>query len=118
MDLSSLSTEMNIATCLERLSGDPAFLLELMDMLFSEFNAEKSSLLERLSQEDFQYLGTKAHYYKGIAANLELTNFLAAATALEQSARSANETACKAYIQQLIASAQRIEPLLQGIVRD
>lgn len=112
MNLTALSTEVDLTPTLDRLCGDAALLLELLDMLLLEFKNEQADFLEHLEQQDYSWLSTRAHYYKGISANLGLMNFTATARNLELHAQSGDAVKCADSINTLVEAAGQIEQLL------
>lgn len=118
MDLSSLSEEVDLTAALDRLCDDDALLLELLETLILEFKNEQIVLLDSVLRGEYGYVATKAHYFKGIAANLEFLHFRDAAKALEQFAKSADQAMCQEEINRLIACSQRLDSLLANLARN
>lgn len=112
MDMSSLANEMNLVSALERLCGDEALLLELLQTLVEEFKNGQNDLVAHVDLQEFSAVASRAHYFKGIAANLDLISFCNAAKALEQFAKSADPVLCKEAIDHLIDCNQRLDSAL------
>ena len=102
MDLSNLSTEIDLETTLDRLCGDSALLLEILDLFLDEFATEQTNLL------DYAGLASKAHYFKGVAQNLGLLKFLPEVQLLEQAAKQNDSTSCVQALNSLHEIACRI----------
>lgn len=94
MDLSNLSTEIDLETTLDRLCGDSALLLEILDMFLDEFLGEHDSMLSRVQAGDYAGLASKAHYFKGAAQNLGLERFHPKVKQLELAAREGDASSC------------------------
>ena len=94
MDLSNLSTEIDLEATLDRLCGDSALLLEILDMFLDEFTNQQAGLSSQVHSEDYAGLAAKAHYFKGIAQNLGLLKFLSAIQSLEKAAKEHNASSC------------------------
>ena len=108
MNLSTLSPEIDLETTLDRLCGDSALLLEILDLFLAEFSAESEQLLTRVNTSEFAELASKAHYFKGIAQNLGLVNFHPNIIALEQAAKRGDAAACLEAIDLLNKTAAHL----------
>ncbi|MBA4316225.1 MAG: hypothetical protein DCE87_04330 [Betaproteobacteria bacterium] len=108
MDLSNLSTEIDLETTLDRLCGDSALLLEILDLFLDEFAKEQANLLSRVHVGDYAGLASKAHYFKGVAQNLGLLKFLPEVQLLEQAAKQNDSTSCVQALNSLHEIACRI----------
>lgn len=111
MNLKALSSEMDVEVALDRLSGDSALLLEILDMFLTEFIAEQQNLQDLLHQSDWAALSRKAHYFKGVAENLGLTRFSSEIKSLEQFGSSADLVACNQTLELLMQIARNIQSL-------
>lgn len=108
MNLSSLSPEIDLNSTLDRLCGDAAFLIEILDLFLDEFFSEQPQLLEMSRTGDFAGLSTKAHYYKGISQNLGLLRFLPEVISLEQAAKQGDAARCTQAVNAMDQIAQRL----------
>lgn len=116
MKLTALSSEMDVEVALDRLCGDSALLLEILDMFLTEFIAEQQNFQDLLHQSDLAALSRKAHYFKGMAENLGLTRFSSEIRSLEQFANSADPAACNQTLELLMQIARNIQSL-QDIIQ-
>ena len=82
-----MSTEIDLETTLDRLCGDSALLLEILDLFLDEFATEQPNLLGRVQLGDYAGLASKAHYFKGVAQN--------DSTSCVQALNSLHEIACR-----------------------
>lgn len=89
-----MSTEIDLDTTLDRLCGDSALLLEILDLFLDEFANAQANLSNRVHVEDYTGLASQAHYFKGVAQNLGLLKFLSAVQTLEQAAKENNAASC------------------------
>lgn len=111
MNLSMLSSEIDLEPTLDRLCGDSDLLLEILDLFLTDFSAEHEQLLKRIDASDYDGLANKAHYFKGIAQNIGLINFLLHIMALEKAARQADSAACLQSVSLLNQTSQRLAQL-------
>ena len=118
MNLTTLSSEMDVEVALDRLCGDSALLLEILDMFLTEFIAEQPNFQDLLRQSDWAALSRKAHYFKGVAENLGLTRFSSEILSLEQFSNSANLAACIQTLELLMQIAQNIQSLRKALQND
>ena len=114
MNLSSLSNELDLDATLDRLCGDEALLLEILDLFLEDFYAEQPLLLNRVDTNDYAGLASKAHYFKGIAQNLGLINFPPEVMQLEQAAKRNDSGACLQSIESLKRIAATLLALRKG----
>ena len=112
MDLLPLSEEMNVAKALERLCDDEMLLIELLKSLALECREAEKEITMHADQQHFAELQAIAHYYRGIAANLELIHFHASTIALEENAQLGNIEECRQTVATLLACSRRIETLV------
>lgn len=117
MDLSSLASEIELESTLDRVCDDEDLLLELLTMFVNDFKLEQAEFLAHLESEDYGWLRNKAHHHKGIGANLGVSNFLAATTNLETFAKSADQAKCKAAFQDMLNTTLRVELLLKSLTK-
>lgn len=115
MNLSSLSPEIDLETTLDRLCGDSALLIEILDLFLDEFAAEQPHLLERIREEDFAGLASKAHYFKGVAQNLSLLRFLPEVMLLEQAAKQSDAACCTQAVNSMSQITQHLLSLRKGM---
>ncbi|WP_138516301.1 Hpt domain-containing protein [Limnobacter alexandrii] len=115
MNLSSLSPEIDLETTLDRLCGDSALLIEILDLFLDEFSAEQPHLLKRIREEDFAELASKAHYFKGIAQNLGLIRFLPEVMLLEQAAKQSDAACCTQAVNSLNQITQHLLSLRKSM---
>ncbi len=115
MDLSNLSTEMDLETTLDRLCGDSALLLEVLDLFLEEFLSEQANLSNRVHAGDYAGLASKAHYFKGVAQNLGLERFLPKVKQLEQAARDSDASSCLQLLDSLHNIARHILALRKSM---
>jgi HPt (histidine-containing phosphotransfer) domain-containing protein len=94
MDLSNLSTEIDLEATLDRMCGDSALLLEILDLFLDEFASAQANLASQVRAEDYAGLASQAHYFKGVAQNLGLLKFLSAVQTLEKAAKENNAASC------------------------
>lgn len=115
MNLTTLSPEMDVEATLDRLCGDSALLLDILDMFLAEFIAEHPALQDGIHQAEWAALSGKAHYFKGIAENLGLIRFSSDIRHLERSAQAHDLAACTAAVESLLESTLRLQQLRDGI---
>ncbi|MCR2747413.1 hypothetical protein [Limnobacter parvus] len=115
MDLSSLASEVELESTLDRVCDDKALLVELLGMLVDDFKGEQAEFIAHLENEDYPWLRSKAHHHKGIGANLGLLNFMAAAKSLETFAQLANQAKCKEAFQEMLNTVLHVEELLTNL---
>lgn len=115
MNLSSLSTEIDLDATLDRLCGDPDLLLEILDMFLDEFTTECPNLQAQVDSADFSGLARKAHYFKGVAQNLGLLTFLPQVQRLEESAKQSDLGSCQQAVHALAGIARQILALRKNI---
>jgi HPt (histidine-containing phosphotransfer) domain-containing protein len=115
MDLSNLSTEIDLENTLDRLCGDSALLLEILDLFLDEFATEQAELSNRVHAGDYAGLCSKAHYFKGVAQNLGLLKFLPEVQLLEHAARQNHSTQCLEALDSLREIARRILALRKTV---
>lgn len=114
MNLSSLSNELDLDATLDRLCGDEALLLEILDLFLDEFCTEQQNLITLVHSGNFVGLASKAHYFKGIAQNLGLINFPPEVMQLEQAAKRNDSGACLQSIESLKRIAATLLALRRG----
>lgn len=115
MNLSNLSTEIDLNATLDRLCGDPDLLLEILDMFLDEFTAEYPNLQALVENADFSGLASKAHYFKGVAQNLGLLTFLPQVQRLEESAKQSDLDNCQQAVHALAGITGQILALRNSI---
>jgi HPt (histidine-containing phosphotransfer) domain-containing protein len=115
MNLSSLSSEIDLETTLDRMCGDHDLLLEILDMFLAEFTAERANLQAQVEKGDFANLATKAHYFKGVAQNLGLLKFSPQVKRLEESAKQNDLVNCQQAVEELADIARQILALRQCV---
>lgn len=115
MNLNSLSSEIELESTLDRLCGDEVLLLEILDLFLEDFYAEQPLLLNRVDTNDYAGLASKAHYFKGIAQNIGLVNFLSQIIQLEQAAKLHDSAACQQAIDLLSRTTRHISDLRTGV---
>mgnify|MGYP006144127909 CR=1 FL=1 len=108
MNLNALSSEIDLDATLDRLCGDTSLLLEILDLFLAEFSAEPARLGDRVNAGEYAELASKAHYFKGIAQNLGLMNFLPNVIMLEQAAKQADAASCLEAIDSLNKTAAHL----------
>jgi HPt (histidine-containing phosphotransfer) domain-containing protein len=115
MNLSHLSAEIDLETTLDRLCGDSALLLEILDLFLNEFAKEQANLLSRVHTGDYTGLASKAHYFKGVAQNLGLERFLPKVQHLEQAAKEGDASGCIQALDSLREIARHILALRKSM---
>lgn len=115
MNLNCLSPEIELESTLDRLCGDPVLLLEILDLFLEDFYAERPLLLQRVDSGDYTGLASKAHYFKGIAQNIGLVNFLPQIILLEQAAKQSDSAVCLQAIDSLSRISGHISDLRVGV---
>lgn len=118
MNLTLLSEQIDLDAALDRMCGDSDLLLEILDMFLAELRAEEISFLAHIQQDNFAWLASKAHYFKGVAQNLGLLECLDAIKTLEQTAKAHDTVACAAALRTLMNCAAQLQGLrnrMQGL---
>jgi HPt (histidine-containing phosphotransfer) domain-containing protein len=115
MNLAPLASEMDLEATMDRLCGDTALLIEILDLFVAEFISESSNIQNHIHGADYGWVSSKAHYLKGIAQNLALLTFLREIQQLEQSAKQLDQAGCIQTLNALGQTVQRIHALRSSI---
>ena len=81
---------LDLADALERVEGDRAFFLELIDIMLSQFEAGSADLKSSIDKADATGLRSAAHTLKGALANLGAKRSAAVALELEKAGAAGN----------------------------
>lgn len=98
---------------LERIGGDTAFLEELLNIYFLEFQEKKDRIAEALKRADFALIKEIGHSIKGASANLSLPSLCRDAAALEAAGRDRNLDRAKHALGSLIAGSRALQDYLR-----
>lgn len=87
MDLNKLAPYMEVEQALARLIGNEELLMTILGLMLDDFRSEKDAFAELIKQGSVKDVADKAHYYKGIAANLNVVNVLKITQGIELDSR-------------------------------
>ncbi len=108
------SAPIDFQDVLERIGGDEAFLLELLNIYDEEFKKKYDELERAVREKDFQAIREAGHYLKGASANLSLPALREAAWKMEQAGASNNIKAAGEALSSLRTEYQRLQEFLKG----
>lgn len=74
MKFEKLLAHIHVDKALDRLIDDEELFKNILGMLIEDFEREKAAFENSISERSSKSVGEKAHYFKGIAANLDIFN--------------------------------------------
>jgi HPt (histidine-containing phosphotransfer) domain-containing protein len=77
-------------SALERIGGDEAFLMELLDIYVEDFLEKYESLQQAIAEYDFKNIQEIGHSLKGASGNLSLNGLHETAYSIELSGKDKN----------------------------
>jgi HPt (histidine-containing phosphotransfer) domain-containing protein len=112
-DLDSLHP-IDYCEVLDRIGGDIAFLEELLDIYFREYEEKRQLLEVAISRADFTRVGELGHSLKGASANLGLTRLRVIAFSLETAGQKRRIDLALDAVRSLDAEVQKLKLFLAG----
>ena len=83
MNLNKLNPYMDVQQALARLIGNEELLITILGLMLEDFRSEKDTFSTLIKAGDSKGVADKTHYYKGIAANLNVVNVLRITQSIE-----------------------------------
>jgi HPt (histidine-containing phosphotransfer) domain-containing protein len=84
MSLENFRSFVDVDRALSRLMDDESLFLGILYVFLEEFKNERERFSDLISTHQSKEVSNLAHYFKGIAANLEIFNVFDLTTSIEQ----------------------------------
>jgi HPt (histidine-containing phosphotransfer) domain-containing protein len=110
---SSADQPINYGEVLERIGGDIPFLLDLLNLYFSEFAEKQHHLRDAIERSDFKLIQELGHSLKGSSANLSLQSLQKTAYALELSGKERRVDDARSALRSLDSELLRLKEYLE-----
>lgn len=104
---------IDYAEVMDRIGGDVAFLKDLLQIYFSEYEEKRNHLEEALVRGDFKALQELGHSLKGSSANLSLHALQKSALALEVAGKELKDEAARLAVASLDSEVKRLKAFLE-----
>lgn len=115
MSLEHFTPFIDIDKALSRLMGDEALFLAVLCMLLEEFKNESERFSILIGSHQSKEVSDLAHYFKGIAANLEVFNVLNLTISIEQASKEEDWSSVTHAFDQLCAEVGSISSVYEKI---
>ncbi len=115
MSLEKLRPYLDLEQALPRLMGNEELLITILGLMLDDFKAERENFATLVKKRDAKGVSDKAHYYKGIAANLNVLNVLELSQNIERNSISNNWVAVDADFVDLCVQMEKLDQVFKEI---
>jgi HPt (histidine-containing phosphotransfer) domain-containing protein len=110
--LSMATADWNQAAALERVDGDMALLIELVEIFFDDYPNHLSCLMQSLAQGDFSAVRKEAHTLKGSLGYLGACEGEQLAREIEQAGQNADAVRVRQLVSTLAAYVEGVREIM------